>query len=542
MNAQQQTNLANMTGTADLAGIDPKIYARRKVILGVLCLSLVLVVAAVSSINTAIPSIRAQLNPTDSQLLWIVDIYAVVFAGLLLPAGALGDKFGRRGALQIGLAIFGIASVLSSQAGSPNALLIFRALMGLGAAFIMPSTLSLLTSVFPPKERSGAIAVWTGFAGAGGVIGTLIGGLVLNSFWWGSVFFVSVPIAVLALILVTVMCPSSKEDAVRKLDPIGAALSVLGFGALLYGIIEGPEKGWTSVHALGAFALAIIGLVGFVLWEKRVTEPMLDMKFFAIRRFAIGAVGVTFVFLAMFAMFFLIAQYLQSVRGYSPLRSGFATLPFAITMIAISPRGPAIGKRFGTKRVVIFGFIVLPIALLLLSFLSAGSPYWYVALCLVAMAVGPAFCIPTLSSDIVLSLPLDKAGVGSAVNDTTREVGGAIGIAVLGSILSSQYRNGMKPALAQLPAEAAPVVEAARRGVGMLSGLVQAAPGNPALSAQLPQLERLLAVAKDEFVGGMQVGFRVAALLLVFVAAAIARWYPKEELLMGGSPASPGGH
>jgi EmrB/QacA subfamily drug resistance transporter len=522
-----------------LGGIDPKIYARRKIILAVLCLSLVLVVAAVSSVNTAIPSIRAQLLPSDSQLLWIVDIYAVVFAGLLLPVGALGDKFGRLGALQIGLAIFAIASILSSQAGSPTALLVFRALMGVGAALIMPSTLSLLTSVFPPQERSGAIAVWTGFAGAGGVIGTLVGGLVLNSFWWGSVFFVSVPIALLALVLVTVLCPSSKEEAARKLDPVGSFLSVLGFGALLYAIIEGPEKGWTSVHSVGAFVLAVVGLAGFVLWEQRVAEPMLDMKFFKIRRFAIGSVGVTFVFLAMFAMFFLLAQYLQSVRGYSPLRSGFATLPFAITMIAISPRGPVLGKTFGTKRVVTIGFVVLPIALFMLSMISASSPYWYVALCLIVMAVGPALCIPTLSSDIVLSLPLDKAGVGSAVNDTTREVGGAIGIAVLGSILSSQYRSGLKPALAQLPAEAEPVAEAAKRGVGILSGLVQAAPTNPQLSGQLPQLQGLLDVAKREFVGGMQVGFRVAAILLVFVAAAIVRWYPKEELQMTGRP---GGH
>ncbi len=526
------------TQLGELGGIDPKVYARRKVILGVLCLSLVLVVAAVSSVNTAIPSIRAQLLPTDSQLLWIVDLYAVVFAGLLLPAGALGDKFGRRGALQIGLAVFGLASVLSSQAGSPTALLLFRGLMGVGAALIMPSTLSLLTSVFPPQERAGAIAVWTGFAGAGGVIGTLMGGLMLNSFWWGSVFFISVPITVLALILVTVLCPSSREHKARRLDPVGSVLSVIGFAALLYGIIEGPEKGWGSIHSVGAFMLAIIGLVGFVMWERRVAEPMLNMKFFAIRRFGIGSLGVTFVFLAMFAMFFLMAQYLQSVRGYSPLRSGFATLPFAIAMIALSPRGPSLGQKFGTKRVVTAGFLIMPIALLLLSFISDGTPYWYIALCLVVMAVGPALCIPTLSSGIVLSLPLDQAGVGSAVNDTTREVGGAIGIAVLGTILSSHYRDGVKQALSQLPPEAAPIADATRRGVGILASIVQTAPNDPQLAAQLPELQGLLEVARHEFVGGMQVGFRVAAVLLAVVAVAVWRWYPTDELQMGG----PGGH
>jgi MFS family permease len=273
--------------TGELGGVNPKMYERRWLILGVLCLSLVLVVAAVSSVNVAIPSIRQQLRPTDSQLLWIVDLYAVVFAGLLLPAGALGDKFGRRGALQIGLVIFGLGSVLSSQADSPAQLLAFRAVMGIGAAFIMPSTLSLLTSVFPPNERSRAIAVWTGFAGAGGVIGTLAGGVVLNSFWWGSVFFVSVPIALLALVLVTVLCPSSKEEVSRRLDPVGALLSVSGFGGLLYGIIEGPEKGWGSVHSIGAFAVAAVALGGFVVWEGRTRDPMLDVNYFRMRRFGI---------------------------------------------------------------------------------------------------------------------------------------------------------------------------------------------------------------------------------------------------------------
>ena len=527
-------NVVSATG-----GIDPKIYARRWIILGVLCLSLVLVVAAVSSVNVAIPSIRIQLKPTDSQLLWIVDLYAVVFAGLLLPAGALGDKFGRRGALQLGLIVFGAGSVAASQAGSPVQLLACRGVMGIGAAFIMPSTLSLLTSVFPPQERSKAIAVWTGFAGAGGVIGTLMGGLVLNSFWWGSVFFVSVPIALLALILVTVMCPSSKEEVARRLDPIGSILSVVGFGSLLYGIIEGPEKGWGSIHSVGAFILAVVALGGFIMWERGTTEPMLDMKFFRIRRFGIGSLGVTFVFLSMFAMFFMMSQYLQSVRGYSPLRSGFATLPFAFTMVFLSSRGPALGARFGSKKVVSVGFCVIPIGLLALSLLTASKPYWYVAACLIVMSVGPALAIPTLSSGIVLSLPLDKAGVGSAVNDTTREVGGAIGIAVLGSILSSHYRSGMKPALAQLPAEAAQVVEAARRGVGPLAGLLAAAPGIPQLKDRIPELESLYSVAKEEFVGGMQAGFRVAAVAMVLMAAAIIAWYPSEELVVAGRP---GGH
>ena len=526
---------AKTTGSAavDTGGIDPAVFQRRWIILAVLCLSLVLVVAAVSSVNVAIPSIRTQLKPSDTQLLWIVDAYAVVFAGLLLPAGAIGDKFGRKGALQAGLAIFAIASTLSSFAGSPAQLLVWRALMGIGAALIMPSTLSLLTSVFPPRERPKAIATWSGFAGAGGVVGTLAGGLVLTHFWWGSVFFVSVPISLLALVLVSVLCPSSKEAHSHPLDPLGALASVIGFGSLLYGIIEGPENGWGSATTIIAFVVAVAALTTFVVWERRASDPMLDMGFFAIPRFRAGALGVTFVFFAMFAMFFLLAQYLQSVKGWSPLRAGVATLPFAMTMIAISPRGPRMAARVGARRLVLFGLLILPVGLLILSFASRTTPYLLTVLGMVVMAAGPACAIPTLSTGIVLSLPMDKAGVGSAVNDTTREVGGAVGIAILGSILNARYRSGLKPALAQLPPTAAPVADAARHGVGALGELVRAAPGIPALAPLQAQLQGLYTLAKDEFVGGMQIGLRVAAVIALVVAVGVHRWYPSGEAMPG---------
>ncbi len=514
-------------------GIDPHVYGRRWLILGVLCLSLVLVVAAVSSVNVAIPSIRQQLEPSDTQLLWIVDIYAVVFAGLLLPAGALGDRYGRKGALQIGLVIFGTASVLSSQAGSPTVLLVFRCLMGVGAALIMPSTLSLLTSVFPPHERPKAIAVWTGFAGAGSVIGTLLGGFVLTHFWWGSVFFVSVPIAMIALVMVTMVCPRSKEAHEVPLDPPGALLSVVGFGSLLYGIIEGPEKGWTSVHSIVAFALCIVSFVVFVWWERRAPHPMLDVRFFSIPRFGAGSLGVTFTFFAMFAMFFVLAQYLQSVRGYSPLKSGVCTLPFAVTMIAISPRGASLSARFDPRKVIVTGMAIMPFGLLLLSFVATDSSYLLVAAGLVILASGSALAIPSLSTGIVLSLPMDKAGVGSAVNDTTREVGGAVGIAVVGSILAAQYRDGIKPLLGQLPPE---VAATARDGVGALSGLVRQAPNIPELAGQSDSLRQLLHVAQSSFVDGMQIGLRVSAVVIAIVGVIVWRWYPSGALRPVGMP------
>jgi EmrB/QacA subfamily drug resistance transporter len=509
----------------DTHGIDRVVYDRRWVILGVLCMSLVLVVAAVSSINVAIPSIRAQLHPTDTQLLWIVDIYAVVFAGCLLPAGALGDKFGRKGALQVGLTIFGSAAVLSSQAGSPNILMIFRFLMGIGAALIMPSTLSLLTSVFPPYERPKAIAVWAGFAGAGGVIGTLLGGLVLTHYWWGSVFLVSVPIAFIALAMVTIVCPSSKEQHEVPLDPFGALLSMVGFGSLLYGIIEGPEKGWGTIHSIGAFTLCVVAFGGFIAWERRVAHPMLDIRFFSIGRFRAGSVGVMFSFFTMFAMFFVLSQYLQSVRGYSPLKAGFATLPFAVTSVVLSPRGAALSAKFEPRRVVLGGLCVAPVGLLMLSFMSQSTPYFFTALSLVVMASGTALALPTLSTGIVLSLPMDKAGVGSAVNDTTREVGGAVGIAVIGSILAAQYRSGIKLDLAGVQPE---VADIARDGVSALSEFSKAAPDTPGL-------RQLLGVARSSFVDGMQIGLRVSAAIALAVAIVVWRSYPAGHLRPSGS-------
>ena len=513
--------------TVDNHGIEANVYERRWIILGVLCLSLVLVVAAVSSINVAIPSIRAQLHPTDTQLLWIVDIYAVVFAGLLLPAGALGDKFGRKGALQCGLTIFGIAAVLSSQAGSPNVLLIFRFVMGIGAALIMPSTLSLLTSVFPPHERPKAIAVWAGFAGAGGVIGTLLGGFVLTHFWFGSVFFVSVLIAFVALVMVTIVCPSSKEMHEVPLDPLGALLSMVGFGSLLYGIIEGPEKGWGTIHSIGAFALCVVAFVGFVAWERRTAHPMLNIRFFSIGRFRAGSIGVTFTFFTMFALFFVISQYLQSVRDYSPLRAGFAVLPFAVTSVVVSPRGATLSARFEPRRVVLTGLCIVPIGILLLSFVGQSTPYVFIAASLVIMATGSSLALPTLSTGIVLSLPMDKAGVGSAVNDTTREVGGAVGIAVIGSILAAQYRSGIAAQLAGVQPQVAAI---ARDGVSALSAFAQSAP----TTSGLPQL---LAVARSSFVDGMQIGLRVSAAIALAVAIVVWRSYPAGHLRPMGAEA-----
>jgi EmrB/QacA subfamily drug resistance transporter len=450
----------------------PEIHHRRWFLLGVLCLSLVMVVMAVSGLNVALPSIQQSLDADATDLQWIVDSYALIFAGLLLTAGAIGDRFGRKQALLGGLAIFIGGSLIGALADSSSVVIISRAVSGIGAAFIMPATLSILTVVFPPEERGKAIAVWAGFAGAGGALGPLLVGLLLTgwwivpSFWWGSSFVVNIVISALVMVAVAIYIPQSKDDSATPLDPVGAVLSLIGLAALLYGIIEGPERGWGDSLVVLAFVVAAVTLAVFVVWERRVEHPMLPMDFFRNRRFSTGTGIITFGFLVMFGFFFLVTQYFQFVRGYSPLRAGVATLPFALTMIVVAPRSDGFVRRFGLNRVVAAGFVSVALGFGILSLITPDSPYLAIVVALILMAGGMATTVAPATGAIMSTVPMSKAGVGSAVNDTTRELGGALGIAALGSIVASAYRSNVD--VSNLPPEAA---EAAKESVGAAIGV-----------------------------------------------------------------------
>ncbi|MCC6434943.1 MAG: MFS transporter [Acidimicrobiales bacterium] len=513
------------TSPAETFGIDPAVYHRRWYILGCLCLVLVLVVATVSSVNVAIPSLARALRPTDTQILWIVDAYALTFAGLLLFAGALGDRFSRKGALLVGLVVFAAASILCSFSTSPNVLIAFRAVMGAGAALIMPSTLSLLGSVFPMHERAKAIAIWAGFAGAGGAIGPVVAGALLSRYWYGSVFFVAVPIAVVAFLAIAFMAPDSTDAKPAALDPVGAVLSIVGLSSLLFAIIEGPEQGWTSALVVGAFVVAALTLVGFVLWEQRNPEPMLDMVFFRNARFSMSAIGITAMFLAMFATFFVLSQYLQYVRGYSPLKAGVATLPFAAVMIIIAPRSATLAAKVGIRRLLSVGPLIGAIGLALMSLVGETTPYVVLAVFLCLTAAGMALTMPSFTAGLFSSVPPHKAGVGSAVNDTTRELGGAVGIAVIGSVVTAAYRSKVADALDQLPPEAA---DQARRNVGRAVQVAdQLRATDPAAA------DRFLHGVRDAFVSGGQTGLRVAAAVALVVAVLQAWKYPDGNDVTG---------
>jgi EmrB/QacA subfamily drug resistance transporter len=433
-------------GANALAGppaIPDDMYRRRWAILAVLSISLVTIVTAVSSLNVALPRIQESLNTTSTELQWILDSYALVFAGLLLPAGALGDRFGRKGALQIGLVIFGITAFLAAHAETAIQLIGLRALGGIGAALIMPATLSIIVNSFPANERPKAIAIWAAFAGVGGALGPITSGLVLeHSAGFGMVFIVNIPLIVVLLALSTIVLPKSSDPGHTALDPIGAALSVVGLVALIFAVIEGPERGWTDPLTIGGYVLAIVGLTLFVLYELRTSNPMLDPRLFKLRGFSVGAAAITVAFFAMFGMFFLLTQYLQFVQGYSPLEAGIRTLPSAAMLMFWAPRSPKLTGRFGAPMVVRVGFISAAIGFTLLAFARPDTSYWLVAMALMFTGTGIALVMPPASQQVVSSLPLTKAGVGSAVNDVTREVGGALGIAVAGSIVSTIYRSG----------------------------------------------------------------------------------------------------
>ncbi|MPZ68101.1 MAG: DHA2 family efflux MFS transporter permease subunit [Actinobacteria bacterium] len=491
-----------------------QIYARRWWILAILCLSLVVIGLDNTILNVALPTLVRDLDASGSQLQWIVDSYVLVFAGLLLTMGALGDRFGRKLALNLGMVVFLGASIASAFASSADVLIATRAAMGIGGALIMPSTLSILTNVFPPKERGQAIGIWAGVAGLGIVIGPVIGGYLLEHFWWGSVFLINVPVISVALIAGYVFIPESKDPVLARLDPVGALLSIGGLGALVYGIIEAPNHGWTDGATLSAFAIAAVVLTLFVAWELRFDHPMLRMEFFENPRFTAASVSITFVFFAMFGSIFLLTQYLQFVLDYSPLEAGIRVMPVASLVIA-APLSAKVVNKVGSKFTVASGLAVVALSLFILSTISDASGYGTVAIMLIGLGLGMGMTMAPATDSIMGSLPLSKSGVGSAMNDTTRMVGGALGVAVIGSVLSSAYSSSMAGATVGLPPAAA---SAASDSVGTALAVAGRLPADAGSA--------LAATARSAFVDGMGSAVLVGAGVALAGALVALRFLP----------------
>lgn len=489
-------------------------YPRRWQGLAVLGLSLLIIGIDNTILNVALPTLVRELGASGAQLQWMVDSYVLVFAGLLLSAGALGDRFGRKGALTSGLVLFGASSLLASRTNSPEQLIAVRALMGIGGAFIMPATLSIMTNMFPPEERARAIGVWAGFAGVGIPIGPVAGGFLLEHYHWSAIFLVNVPVVVIAIAAGAVLLPTSRDPNSPRVDIPGAVLSFAGVSTLVWGLIEAPARGWTSVTTLGAFGLAATLLAAFALVETRIRQPMLDMRFFRNPRFTAANAAITLVFFAMFGSMFGMTQYLQFVLGYSPLSAGVRMLPMAAGIMVAAPASARLVEHAGTKVVVAFGLATVAVALLLLSRIESGTGYGWFVSCMIVMAIGMGLTMAPSTEAVMGSIPRSRAGVGSAMNDTTRQVGGALGVAVLGSLISSVYRSRMEDAITGLPPAAA---RAAHDSLG--AALQVAARSGPAG-------EQLADVARQSFLHAMALGLRAGAAVAILGAVVAVLFLP----------------
>ena len=505
--------------------------------LAALCASLLVVGLDNTILNVALPRLATDLHATTSQLQWIVDGYTLVFAGLLLTTGSLGDRFGRRSALSIGLVIFLAGSVASGLATSAEVLIATRSIMGIGAALIMPATLSLLTNLFTdPAERAKAIGIWAGVSGIGIAIGPMLGGWLLEHHHWGAVFFVNVPVVLVVLPAGYFLLPNSRAADGPKLDPLGAVLSIVGLVALVWAIIEAPAAGWTAPKVLAGFGVGLVVLAAFLWWERTTATPMLDLSFFRNPRFSAANLAVTLTFFAMFGSMFIVTQFMQYVLGFTPLQAGIRSVPLAVMMMAVAPQSTKLARRFGTKLVVAAGLATVAMGLLVAATATPELGYARIFPAQVLLGLGIALAMAPATESIMGSLPREKAGVGSAMNDTTRQVGGALGVAVIGSVFSAQYAPAVTANLQALglPVPQA-VLDASSDSIGTAFGVAAKAGGNPDVIDTRAGFA-IQQAARDAFASSMGRGLVVGAAIALVGAIVALRFLPAHA--GDGAPAS----
>ena len=489
---------------------------RRGWTLFVACGGVLLVISSMVALNTALGDIAMATSANQTQLTWIIDSYTLILACLLLPAGALGDRYGRRGALLFGLAIFAVASIVPALNTHPMHIIAARGAAGVGAAFIMPATLSLITASYPADQRTKAVGIWAGICGCGGVVGMLGSGVLLHFWPWQSIFW-AFGGAGLVLIAMTATITSSRDAEARPLDVAGAVVIAAAVAALVYGILAAPDRGWTHPVVLGGIAGGLILAAAFAIIELRARYPLLDVRLFLDRRFGTGAAAITVLFMVMFGFFYLAMQFMQLVMGYSPIGTALALSPLAVPMLILSPLSSWYLPKLGLRLVVLIGLGLLSAGLLSLCLVRVDSPYWSLAWPLLVVSTGVGIFTAPTTSAIMTSVSDDKQGVASAVNDTTREVGAAIGIALTGSLLAAGYTKHIGAAVAGFPV---PVQDAAR---GSLAGAVAAAPHLGPVGGQL------VTVARVAFLHAMQTSLVVLATITAVAGVLIAFWAPGRE-------------
>jgi len=491
-------------------------------VLAILAFALALISLDNTIVNVALPSLQEDLNATTAELQWVVDAYSVLFAGTLLLAGSLGDRFGRKRVLLIGLVVFGLGSLAAGAAPDATSLIACRALMGIGGAFIMPSTLSILVQTFrAPAERAQAIGVWAAVAGVGVAIGPIVGGVLLEHFSWHAVFLVNPPLVIIVLALTVLFVPESKDETRPQLDLRGAALSSLGLIALVTFIVELPDSGLTTL-TVGALIAAIIFLSVFVWWEKRAPRPLLPMELFGQRVFTVAVVMVGLVYFALMGALFFLPQFLQLVQGLSPLQSGVGMLPGAGGLLVASLASPRISERWGARNTVVTGIGLVTAGLFSMSFVEPMTSYPYVGFALGLTGIGMGLTLPQATNAVLSKVPRERSGMGSAVNDAVSELGGSFGVAVLGGIVAYFYRAKIDEAITSLGDAASAVpqqaLDAVRESLAAASVLVQQLPDELAEPAR--------EITGRAFVSGMGWALTVGAIVAALGAGLAWKLFP----------------
>ena len=504
---------------------------RRWMILSVLVISLAAIVLDNTVLNIALKTIsepRTGLGASQSQLEWAINSYTLVFAGLLFTFGVIGDRIGRRRMLIIGMALFGISSLLCSYAQTPDQLIWARAAMGLGGAAVMPQTLSIVTNVFDPGERPRAIGIWASAVGVFVAIGPIVGGLLLDHFWWGSVFLINVPLTGIGIAAIVALVPESRSPKPGKVDYLGVLLSVAGLVLLVYGIIQGGDLGsWGHSDVLGPIAGGLAALAAFVWHEARTDHPSLDVRLFRDTRLSSSAAAIALVFFAMGGVYFFIGFYTQNVRGFSPLHAGLLTIPLAAGQLLFATRSARLVHRFGAKAVCTTGVVVMAAALAGYRFLGTSSPVWALELTFLIQGSGMGLVMPSATEGVMSVVPRERGGAGSAITNTSRQVAVALGVAVLGSVLAQAYRARLQPYLGVLPT-------GARQGATVSIAQTQV------IAQRLgPAGARLMTAASSSFVTAMHVAALISVFIAVIGAVAIGIWMPGRKARPTADSAAP---
>ena len=489
---------------------------RRRLVLAAMCVALVAVVSSVSGLNVAQQALAEGLGATQSELLWIINGYTVALAALLMPVGAVGDRWGRKPILLTGLVLFALSNLAAAFATSATTLIGLRIVAGLAAAMIMPVTLSVITTSFPRDQQAKAIGTWAGFAGAGGIIGLFVSAALIDNVTWPWVFALPVALAVVSFVATAAFVPNSVEHAEAGFDVRGSLLAVAAVGGLVLALHEGPEQGWTALITVVAFAVGLASAVTFVVVEKCTPHPLLDVRVFAIRGLASGSLNLFVVFAVMFSLFLVLVQYLQAVLGYTALAAAAALLPMAVMMLPLSTVAPSIAERVGFRRTLVIGTLTIAVGLVVLaSMADVDGGFVSVLPATLILGAGIGLTMSPSTAAITSSLPDEKQGVAASLNDTVRELGAAVGIALIGSVLNAAYRTNVEPAAASLPTEAA---DAVQEGIG----------GALVVAGQLgPDGVALVDAARGAFVDGMTPALLLGAGACVLAAAFTAVRGPK---------------